>query len=396
MSEPTQISLPAPAERPRLLVLAGEHSGDEHAARLLRDTRALIGAEAGPVAAVGGEELRAEADCFLFDLVEHSVIGFLEVLKNYGFFKAFFHALADWVEEHRPEAVLFVDYPGFNLRFAAELHRRGLSRKGGGAIGLFYYIAPQVWAWKPKRRFKMANLLDGLGCILPFELETFADTTLPTRFVGHPMAAPGFPLPVRQAPGEPVLLLPGSREQQVRKVFPLQLEIFRRVAEGRPGTRGRVIFPSPKIRAVLEDVLATAAPDLRTAVSLEPKGEALAGSAVLMSSGTMSLAVALAGMPGLIIQRVKTLTYLLGRVLITIDYIGLANLLLQRPHIPEYIQNVDTAAAARELEACLDDPARLEKARLGARELLDLLSADGAHPGGQWLAECLGSKPAKD
>ena len=256
---------------------------------------------------------------------------------------------------------------------------------------MYYYIAPQVWAWKPKRRFKMERLLDGLGCILPFEVETFGDTQLPTRFVGHPMAEPDADLPVKYDPTGPVLLLPGSREQQVRKVFPLQLAAFNRVLEQNPDLRGRVIYPSEKIRKVLAELLQNW-PQASAAIELKLKEDfALTGSAVLMSSGTMSLAVALAGMPGLIIQRVKTLTYFLGRMLITIKYIGLANLLLDRPLIPEYIQKMDTDTLAAELDACLHDSERRAKAEAGSRELRERLQAEDRFNASDWLFDCMSS-----
>ncbi|MFW5882825.1 MAG: lipid-A-disaccharide synthase, partial [Verrucomicrobiota bacterium] len=149
-----------------VLVLAGEHSGDEHAARLVRQAR--VAQPSLRVAAIGGERLQEAGAELLFDLTEHSVVGVAEVLRHYGFFKRLFHAVLDWVAEHQPRAVLFVDYPGLNLRLAAEMRRRGLSRKGGGAVRTLFYISPQVWAWKQGRRFRMAESLDALGCIFPF------------------------------------------------------------------------------------------------------------------------------------------------------------------------------------------------------------------------------------
>ncbi len=369
-----------------MLILAGEHSGDEHAARLMNDFLALR--PEATVVAVGGEELKEAGAHLLFDLVEHSVIGFFEVVKHYRFFKALFDSLIGWIDAHRPQAILFVDYPGFNLRLAHELHKRGISHKGGGPIGLYYYIAPQVWAWKAKRRFKMAEILDGLAVILPFEVETFADTTLPTRFVGHPFTADGFVLPLSYEPSAPVLLLPGSRVQQVSKVFPLQLAAFRELLKERPETHACVIYPSEKILRVLKDILASF-PEAQHQTQFKLNSEHVTGSAVLMSSGTMSLAVALSGMPGVIVQRVKRLTYLIGRMLVKIDYIGLANIILNRPLIPEYIQKVDTMLLCQEMKACLDDGERRSNAQAGAEELRALLTVEGTHPGGAWLAEAL-------
>ncbi len=377
-----------PAERPDLLIIAGEHSGDEHAARLMREAR-----ERNPglrVAAVGGKALKAEGAELIFDLVEHSVIGFVEVLKQYGFFKSLFAALLEWVKTHQPRHILFVDYPGFNLRFAEALKEAGLSRKGGGAIGLWYYIAPQVWAWKAKRRFKMAELLDGLGCILPFEVSFFSDTSLPVDFVGHPFVGESYQLPLVYKEDAPVLLLPGSRVQQVNRVFPLQLAAFAQFVTEGADRSATVIYPSEKILHEITALLEPF-PPLRERVHFRKNDERVEGSAVLMSSGTMSLACALAGMPGAIVQKVQPLTYWIARRLVKIDYIGLANIILQRDLIPEYIQKVDPSALAEELRQAMEDPGRIAKAREGAKELKAELTAGGGHPSAQWLIDCLNS-----
>jgi lipid-A-disaccharide synthase len=113
-------------------------------------------------------------------------------LKCYAiisFSRDLFDRTLDWIERYEPKHICFVDYPGFNLRLAEQLATRGLSKKGGGEIGLSYYVGPQVWAWKAKRRFKMAQILDRLGVIFPFEVEYFADTNLPTGVCRAPFCS---------------------------------------------------------------------------------------------------------------------------------------------------------------------------------------------------------------
>ena len=161
-----------------MLIIAGEHSGDEHAAQLVADMRVT-----NPdlnVACLGGARLAAEGAQLLYDLTAVSIVGFVEVAKHFRFFKKLFDQTFDWIERHRPKHICLVDYPGFNLRLAEQLFKRGLSVKGGGTIGISYYIGPQVWAWKAKRRFTMARILDRLGVIFPFEVECFTDTDLPS------------------------------------------------------------------------------------------------------------------------------------------------------------------------------------------------------------------------
>ena len=229
-----------------VLIVAGEHSGDEHAARMVRELRAkhpeLV------VAALGGPQLAAAGAQLLHDLTASSVVGLVEVLRNYSFFRELFHETLRWIGEHRPRAVCFVDYPGLNLRLAAALRERGLSTRGGGRIKALYYISPQIWAWKAGRRFPMARDLDAMAVIFPFEVKCYADTTLPVEFVGHPFVAPGHAEPVRYDPAGPVLLLPGSRKQAVARIFPVLLAGFRAFGRG----EAVVLYPIDDILQVLQ------------------------------------------------------------------------------------------------------------------------------------------------
>jgi lipid-A-disaccharide synthase len=388
-SLPTTTDFPAPVDgRPDLLIIAGEHSGDEHAALLLADLRAKR--PDLKVACLGGVELQAAGAQLLYDLTAVSIVGFVEVVRHYNFFKSLFDRTLEWIERYQPRHICFVDYPGFNLRLAEQLAARGLSKKGGGAIGLSYYVSPQVWAWKAKRRFKMGQLLDRLGVIFPFEIECFADTELPTEFVGHPFVRTSFEPPFSYDAAAPALLLPGSRSAAVGRIFPLLLAGFREARKTKPELKARVVYPSQQILAQLEVILA-AQPDLAGCVSFSPNTtERLPASAVLMSSGTMSLACALSTIPGAIAYRLNPMSYWLGRILVKVKYIGIANLLLDRPLHPEYIQNAASPRAlGRELLRALDDPRAAEEAAKGAAELRDLLHAESDATAAEWLARGL-------
>ncbi len=377
---------PPPSARVDLLVVAGEHSGDEHAARMVRELRAsnpLLS-----VAALGGPQLAAAGAHLLHDLTASSVVGLVEVLRSYPFFKALFAETLRWIAEHRPRVVCLVDYPGLNLRLAAALRERGLSRKGGGDIRTVYYISPQIWAWKAKRRFKMARDLDAMAVIFPFEPACYADTALPVEFVGHPFVAPEHRPPVRYDAAGPVLLLPGSRRQAVARIFPPLLAGFRAFGE----REAIVLYPSPEIL----DVLRSARPPANVLLApvsagTDGDGEPIAAAAVLTSSGTMSMHCALAGIPGAIAYRANPVTYVLGRLLVQVEYLGIANLLLREPMYPEYIQNSATPAAlAAELRACVSDPARRVRTAAQAEKLRALLSVPASGTAAGWLARQLG------
>jgi lipid-A-disaccharide synthase len=405
-----KLHLPPPANgRVDVLVIAGEHSGDEHGARMVRELKAKQ-----PhlnVAAIGGPELAAAGAQLLYDLTASSVVGFVEVLKNLSKFRTLMAETLRWIAEHRPRAVCFIDYPGFNLRLAAALRERGLSVKGGGQIKTLYYISPQIWAWKAKRRFTMARDLDALAVIFPFEVACYADTTLPVEFVGHPFVAPDYVSPVMYDPTGPVLLLPGSRQQAVARIFPVLLGGFQAFG----GREAVVLYPSEEILGVLRaanppanvkleqisegrdgastfDKATADRPDRPTSNGA-PSGRALpsvAASAVLTSSGTMSMHCALAAIPGAIAYRTNPLTYLMACWWVKIDYIGIANLLLKEPMYPEFIQGAATPRAlAAELHACLDDPARRARTTEQAARLRALLSQSAGGTAADWLGRKL-------
>ena len=369
--------------QPDLLIIAGEHSGDEHAALMVADLRARE--PALKVACLGGIELQAAGAQLLYDLTAVSIVGFVEVVRHYNFFKSLFDRTLDWIERYQPKHVCLVDYPGFNLRLAAQLCERGLSKKGGGSIGVSYYIGPQVWAWKAKRRFKMAEFIDQLGVIFPFEVESFADTTLKTQFVGHPFVRADYQQPFVHDKGAPMLLLPGSRSAAVGRIFPLLLDGFAVARKERPTLNARVVYPSTQILKLLQSILESY-PALSDTVEFVPNTmRGIAASSVLMSSGTMSLAVAMSGIPGAIAYRLNPLSYWLGKLLVKIDYIGISNLLLNRPLNPEYIQAAATPKAlANEIVRSIQVKA-IEEAATSAQELHALLETDSGLTAADWL-----------
>jgi len=346
--------------------------------------------DSGRTCARNGRSCAGAGAQLLHDMTASSVVGLVEVLRNYGFFKALFAETLRWIDAHRPRAVCFVDYPGFNLRLARALRERGLSVKGGGAIRTLFYISPQIWAWKARRRFTMARDLDGLATIFPFEPACYADTALPVEFVGHPFVADDYRAPVRHDPAGPVLLLPGSRRQAVARIFPALLAGFAAFAREHPGREAVVLYPSDEIRAVLEAARPPPGVTLRRIGNNgagPTGGDPLAAAAVLTSSGTMSMHCALAGIPGAIAYRANAMTYLLGRMLVKVEYLGIANLLLQEPMYPEYLQGAATPGAlAAELRAATTDAARLRRTQVQAERLRAMLSAPATGTAAEWLA----------
>lgn len=362
-----------------LLVIAGEHSGDEQAARMVAG--ALAEKPGLRVCAFGGEKLASCGAQPLFDMTSFSVVGLVEVLKNYGFFKKLSEAVAGWISEYHPKAVCFVDYPGFNLHIASLLKGRGVSRKGGGSVRLIYYISPQIWAWKASRRFKMASLLDSLAVIFPFETECYADTDLDVHFVGHPFLSDSYEPPVKYGADGEILMLSGSREIAVSRIFPVMCGAMERLA----GERAAAVYPTPRIKKILEGELSRR-PALNGRVRLVPNGGApITAKAAMMSSGTMSLACSLEGIPGAIVYKANPFTYLVGRAVVKIEYLSIANILLDRPAWREFIQfDASAAPLARYMGDCLSPAARAKFAGY-AEKLKSLLHAPPSLSASQWL-----------
>jgi lipid-A-disaccharide synthase len=387
------VALPPPSGgRVDLLIVAAEHSGDEHAGRLVRE---LLAKQPGlAVAALGGPRLAAAGAQLLRDLTVNSALGFAVIGKIF-FYKKLIDEIVSWIGEHRPRAVCFVDSSGLNLRIARGLFEKGFSANAGGATKTLYYISPQIWASRGGRRFEMAKHLDGLAAIFPFEPQVYADTGLAVEFVGHPFLAADYAPPVRYDPAGPVLLLPGSRSGAVKRIFPALLAAYREFGEEREAV---VLYPSEEIRAVIEGVLSRptrggrreAGARVRLVKTAAASGVAalpVGAAAVLTSSGTMSMHCALAGIPGAVVYRIDWLTYWLGRILVRVKFLGIANLLLGEAMYPEYIQGAaKPEVLAAELHACLHDEARRAKTAAQAARLRTLLGQPTSGSAADWVA----------
>lgn len=369
-----------------LLIIAGETSGDQHGSLLLEDLKSSYPHLS--CAAIGGPNLEKKGAFLVYPLVKHAVVGVIEVLKNYQTFKQIFANTIEWIKEHKPKAVLLVDYPGFNLRLARELKKMGISQKGGGQIKIIQYISPQLWAWKPKRRFLMERVLDGLGVIFPFEVDCYKDTELPVCFVGHPFTKNNFISPVRYKSDGPLLLLPGSRSQPVERILPVLLDAFEQLLMLYPNLCAHIPVPDSRIRIVVDKILSRRK-NLKDNIRVVEGEKILVAKAAMMSSGTMSLSCALAGIPGVIAYRAHPLTYLLGRLLVKVPYLGMANILL--PDNPPYSEFIQQNAKGRILcqsmaNILADDQARTQ-AEHNAKKLFECLTSSQEKSIVDWLVQ---------
>lgn len=341
-----------------ILIIAGEVSGDMQAARLVQAIRAR--APNVTFYGIGGDEMQHAGVELFYHVKDMAVMGFSEVLRRFSFFRKVYYEMVELASTRRPDAVILVDYPGFNLRFAGESHRLGLKT--------IYFICPQVWAWNRSRIPKMARVVNRLITIFPFEGRHFEGTGLKVDFVGHPLVddarlalvAPNDELPWN---GEPhVALLPGSRVHEIERILPSMWQAARRIEQDFPGASFILASPSPEIGSVLHRVAAGAGtgPARWKIVVGQTRAVLRQARTALVASGTATIETALMRCPMVITYRVSGLTYLMGRLLVRTPYIGMVNVVAGRMVCPEYIQQAATpeALAAAALPLLREGPSR--------------------------------------
>jgi lipid-A-disaccharide synthase len=361
-----------------VMIVAGEVSGDHHAAELVRRVR-----ERDPEVTFwgcGGDRLAGQGVEILHHVRELAVMGLVEVLRRYPYFRRVYRDLLARAAARRPDLVVLVDYPGLNLRLAAALHEMGLR--------VIFYICPQVWAWKRGRIRRMAETLDRLLVIFPFEVEVFAGTGLRVDYVGHPLVdrAESFlrslPSPLPWPGRRKVALLPGSRMQEIDRILPLLLRAAASLQQRDRNVGFLVAAASTECEARIRAVLAREGErDLAVEVVTHAAWEILRqAEAAMVASGTATLDAALMGCPLIVVYRLHPLTYAIGRRVVKIPHIGMVNIVAGRAIAREFIQD---AAIPEEMAHQVYRLMYDERVRDQAREDLAAVRArlrDGADP----------------
>lgn len=318
----------------RVLIVAGEHSGDLRGAELVRALTALE--PSLELFGIGGERMAAAGVELIHDITEISVTGFVEVIRRLPRFRRVFRDIVRAARERRPDAALLIDFPGFNLKLAAKLKALG--------VPVIYYISPQVWAWLPGRVRKMARTVEKMIVIFPFEEAFYRRHRMAVEFVGHPLVdalRPGVPPNEFRAEfgvaagAKIVALLPGSRRNEVEHNWPVMRAAAELVAHAVPGT----LFFAPIASRQLRDVVEAA--DVDADVTLLD-GRAYdvihAADAAIVCSGSATLETGCAGTPLVVIYRTSPLTYFIARRLVRVEHIGMINILAGERVAPEYVQ----------------------------------------------------------
>lgn len=367
---------------PLVFLVAGEPSGDALGARLMAALKARTGG-AVRFAGIGGEGMAAQGLDSLFPMSELSVMGLIEVLPRLPGILRRLGETAREVRRLRPAAVVTIDSPDFCFRLAKRLR--------GTGVPLIHYVAPSVWAWRPGRARKIAGFLDHLLALLPFEPPFFEREGLACTFVGHPVvesgADQGDGVAFRARHGIPaeaplICVLPGSRRSETSRLLPVFARTVAGLRERRPALRAVV----PVIGAVADEVAGAVADwPVPTTVVREraEKYDAFAAAAVaLAASGTVALELAMADLPAVIAYRLSPPSAWLARRLIRVPYVSLVNLVLDRPVMPELLQEdcrPERLVAA--LASLLDDGAARRAQTEAGREALVRLGRGGPSPG---------------
>jgi lipid-A-disaccharide synthase len=313
--------------------VAGEASADNHGAALMRALRnadvdlRFIGR--------GGPQMKSVAGGDFQNWIEQSgVLGLWEVIKHYGYFRKQFHDALGEIEAAKPNAVVLIDYPGFNLRLARALRRRLPAQK------IIYYISPQVWAWNRGRIKKMARWLDLMLCIFPFEAELYNESGLRTIFVGHPMIERLASRKIDiQRDSNLVGFFPGSRTREVRKIFPALVETARKLRRSKPNLHFEVAAASEELARQMESILGSPDRDLFE-IKVGETGEIMQRAfAGIVASGSATLEAAYFRMPFALIYKVVWPTYFAGRLVVKVKYLGMPNVLADKEIVPEFIQH---------------------------------------------------------
>ena len=337
----------------RILISAGEASGDIHAAAVTAAIKKID--SSAEVFGMGGDALRNAGGEVLFDIKDHGVMGFVEVLKKLPDLFKLRDDFEKVMDERKPDCLITVDYPGFNMKLAKLAHDKG--------IPVVSYIAPSAWAWHKSRAKKVAKIVDKVACIFPFEYDVYKEAGAYVEFVGHPLVDIVKPSMTKEEAmafagkeegKKLILLMPGSRLMEIEKMLPTLLEAAKIIKKQLP----EVSFVMPRAGTIpislLEEKIRASGLDVKITEGNNYDLFSVADLA-LATSGTVTLEAALCGLGSVIVYKTNPVTYFIAKLLVNIPHIGLPNIVAAKSVVPELIQNDFTPAkVAQEALALLE------------------------------------------
>lgn len=366
-----------------VFIVTGEASGEAHAARVINALNQL--SPDIKLSGIGGDKLRAEGVDIVVDFSELAVMGLVEVLKRYREIKAIFNRVVAFLKQQRPDLLVLVDYPGFNLKLAKEAKKLG--------IPVLYYISPKVWAWRKGRVKTIKKVVDHMAVLFPFEVPIYQEQQISVNCVGHPLVdAVVRNFSTEEAkrslnidPKQKVLgLFPGSRRSEVEVLLPLMIKAAERIVAKHANIE--VVLPlAPGLNtSVIDTILAETQLPIKV-VSEDFYDLTSACDAIVAASGTVTLEIALLGVPHFIIYRVSPLTYKILRRLVKIPYVGLCNIVTGKGLVTELLQD-DVTVEYIEQEL-LDRLERLDSKEVAEEVRQKVLTALGPSGGAKNVAQ---------
>ena len=364
----------------KIYFIAGEASGDLQGAYLVRTLRKLL--PALECRGLGGPAMAQEGVELICDLTKESVLGLTDVWRKYFWFRSVFHHALRDVQSFQPDAIVLIDYPGFNLRFAKKIKKR---------FPVIYYISPQIWAWGGRRIHTIRKTVDHMIVFFQFEAELYQKANVPVTWVGHPLVDIVQPtkskaelrrqLFPKAAPELKVItLFPGSRATEVKRILPEMLKVANIIHKRSPHTEF-LLSESPTLEPKLYRETIEKSGFTLPLQNIRNRGYDLlhASDFAMISSGTATLEAALSQVPFVIFYKTAWSTFLLGRWLIQIPYIGLVNVVAGRKIVPEFIQyEIRPETIAQEATFLLEHEDLREKMVLELKEVQTKLGPSNA------------------
>jgi lipid-A-disaccharide synthase len=356
----------------RVMIIAGEASGDQHGAKIVT----ALGKKHPGISftGIGGHAMQAAGVHILVDAHELSVVGITEIFAKGATLLRGLSTAKKTLKTLKPDLLILIDFPDFNLNVAAAAKKAG--------VPVLYYISPQIWAWRSGRAKKIRKRVDHMAVILPFEADFYHRYDVPVTFVGHPLldgAGEALPAP-SDTDGPTIGLLPGSRDKEVGYLLPEMLKAAYFLKQMIPDIKF-LISRAPSVKPELfDDIMSRHGTGV--AFEIEPGDvHTLFGRSTLLvaASGTVTLEAAIAGVPTVIVYKVSPLSYRLGRALVKVPFIGLANLIAGSQIVPEFIQDdVSAANIAETVRGMLAGSKELTRCRESLLELRHKLGGPGA------------------
>lgn len=360
----------------KILISAGEASGDLHAGAI---TRAIL--QLNPDAEVfgmGGDCMREAGGEVLFDIRDHSVMGFIEVLKKLPDIWKLRSAFIELMEKTQPDVLLTIDYPGFNMRLAKLAKERG--------IKVVSFIAPSAWAWRPSRAAGVVKVVDKIASIFPFEYDLYKSYGADIEFVGHPLVDMVKPALSRQEAeelagkrsGHPlILLMPGSREMEIQRLLPVMLKAAKLLKQKRPDIDFAMPRAATIAREKLEGFVKQAGLDITLTEGHNYDVMSVADLAIA-TSGTVTLEAALCGLGCEILYKASPMSFWIAKQVVEIPHIGLPNIVAGRMIEPELLQDDCTPENIVSTALALLEPERFAQLQRDLQEVKEKLGASGA------------------